>query len=53
VQEQLSFFDPISTVTGQTGWSKEEGDERLKSIRARQREYVRQRFNATFNDRRD
>jgi hypothetical protein len=35
--EQLSFFSPVSTVTGQTAWSKKESDKRLQALRAEHR----------------
>ena len=34
-QEQLTFFSPVSPVTGQTAWPKEEHNKRLDIIRAR------------------
>jgi len=51
--EQMSFFYPASTETGQTAWSKEEGNARLQVIRAKHTELARQRYNAIWNDRRE
>jgi len=58
MDKQLSFFDPVSTVTGQTAWSKAEGDKRLAEIwdPVRERHFARRaeraRVDAGFHDRR-
>ena len=48
--QQLSFFHPVSTVTGQTAWARDECEARLAEIRATQRTQAMRRFNAAFLD---
>ena len=46
--QQLSFFHPVSTVTGQTAWARDQCEARLAEIRAAQRTQAIRRFNAAF-----